>query len=150
MGVEEMGMVEQVNVSASSSVPSTTNRSIGRHEEAVRAQAANKKEPSVAPDKPKIAMSQVAVEAAQEKQQSIDSLHQTASELREAISTLNAALEKTPTKAIITKDEDLNRFIVRIADQKSGEVVRESPSEALLKFARNLQELKGLIFDASL
>ena len=151
MGVEEMGMVEQVNVTSSSSVLSTTNRSIGRHEEAVRAQAANKKEPSVvAPDKPKIAMSQVAGEAALEKQQSIDSLHQTASELREAISTLNAALEKTPTKAIITKDEDLNRFIVRIADQKSGEVVREIPSEALLKFARNLQELKGLIFDASL
>ena len=58
--------------------------------------------------------------------------------------TLNAALEKTKTKAIITRDEEINRFIVRIADQQSGEVVREIPNEAILKFARNLQA-KGLI-----
>lgn len=63
---------------------------------------------------------------------------------------LNDALKKTPTKAIITRDEQLNRFVVKIADASSGEVVREIPSEALLNFARNLQELKGLIFDASL
>ena len=39
---------------------------------------------------------------------------------------------------------------MRIADEVSGEVVREIPSEAILKFSRNLQELKGLIFDESL
>ena len=77
-------------------------------------------------------------------------LDEIANDLREAITALNSALAKTPTKAIITRDEELNRFIVRIADEKSGEVVREIPSEAVLKFARNLQELKGLIFDKSL
>ena len=41
----------------------------------------------------------------------------------------------------------LNRYIVKVADEKSGEVIRELPSEAILKFARNLQELKGLLFD---
>ena len=101
-------------------------------------------------EEPDVAITEVASRVASEKQHSLESLNQIATELREAISTLNAALEKSPTKAIITRDEDLNRFIVRIADQSSGEVVREIPSEAVLKFARNLQELKGLIFDKSL
>lgn len=104
----------------------------------------------VAREEPDVLITEVARRAASEKQNSLKSLNQIATELREAISTLNAALEKTPTKAIITRDEELNRFIVRIADQTSGEVVREIPSEAVLKFARNLQELKGLIFDKSL
>lgn len=95
-------------------------------------------------------ITEVAKEAATNKSDSLQSLDRTADELREAISALNAALEKSPTKALITRDEQLNRYIVRIADKASGEVVREIPSEALLKFARNLQELKGLIFDASL
>jgi len=100
--------------------------------------------------KPEVGITEVASNVESEKQDSVASLTQLTNELREAISALNAALEKTPTKAIITRDEDLNRFIVKIADQTSGEVVREIPSEALLKFARNLQELKGLIFDESL
>lgn len=99
---------------------------------------------------PKVVITEVANKAASEKKHSLDSLDQIASDMREAITTLNAALEKTATRAVITKDEDLNRFVVRITDASSGEIVREIPSEALLKFARNLQELKGLIFDASL
>ncbi len=99
---------------------------------------------------PEVEIRDVANRAEEEKQHSIDSLNTINSELREAIAMLNSALEKSPTTAIITRDEQLNRFIVRIADAASGEVVREIPSEALLKFARNLQELKGLIFDASL
>ena len=73
-----------------------------------------------------------------------------AEDIKDAIETLNTALEKSPTKAIISKDEQLNRFIVKIADEKSGEIVREIPSEAVLKFARNLQEIKGLLFDKAL
>jgi len=40
--------------------------------------------------------------------------------------------------------------LVTIKDKESGEVVREIPSEALLKFARNLQELRGILFDETL
>ena len=113
-------------------------------------QQATVKDEASAAKNPKIKISDVARRAASEKKESLMSLDEAANELREAISTLNTALAKTPTKAIITRDEELNRFIVRIADKSSGEVVREIPSEALLKFARNLQELKGLIFDKSL
>jgi len=40
--------------------------------------------------------------------------------------------------------------LVTIKDKESGEIVREVPPEALLKFARNLEELKGILFDETL
>ena len=75
------------------------------------------------------------------------SIEDVAQDIKEAIDTLNDTLSRSPTKAIISRDDQLNRFIVKIADEKSGEVIREIPSEAVLKFARNLQEIKGLLFD---
>jgi uncharacterized FlaG/YvyC family protein len=68
-------------------------------------------------------------------------------ELADAIQTLNDSLKRSPTKANITHDETLNRFVVRIADRESGEIVREIPSEDLLRFARHLEKLKGILFD---
>ena len=92
-------------------------------------------------------ISEVATRATSDRRQTLNSIASVAEDIREAIDILNTALAKSPTKAIISRDEQLNRFIVKIADERSGEVIREVPSEAVLKFARNLQELKGLLFD---
>ena len=89
----------------------------------------------------------VAMEAQSERASSLASIEDVADDIREAIDTLNAALAQSPTKAIISRDEQLNRFIVKIADKDSGEVIREVPNEAVQRFARNLQEIKGLLFD---
>ena len=89
----------------------------------------------------------VAEQAQQGKVNTLESISGVADDIREAIDTLNDALAKAPTKAIISRDDQLNRFIVKIADERSGEVIREIPSEAVLKFARNLREIKGLLFD---
>ena len=85
------------------------------------------------------------VELKQDK--SVAVIASVAQELDDAITVLNESLAKTPTKAMISRDETLNRFVVKIADKQSGEIVREIPSEALLKFARQLKELKGILFD---
>ena len=89
----------------------------------------------------------VAMEAQSERANSLASIEDVADDIREAIDTLNAALAQSPTKAIISRDNQLNRFIVKIADENSGEVIREVPNEAVQRFARNLQEIKGLLFD---
>lgn len=99
---------------------------------------------------PQAKISDMAQVAKVEQVESVDSLRKLTEEMHEAVEALNAALAKAPTRAIITHDDSLNRYIVRIADKASGEVVREIPSEAILKFARNLQELKGLMFDQHL
>jgi len=92
----------------------------------------------------------VAEQADSHRAESLQSITKVADDIEEAIDTLNDALAKAPTKAMISRDEELNRYIVRIADERSGEVIREIPSEAVLKFARNLQEIKGLLFDKAL
>lgn len=85
------------------------------------------------------------VKSAQEK--SFTLLKDLDEKLADAIQTLNDSLARSPTKANISHDDDLNRYVVRIADKESGEVVREIPSEDLLRFARHLEKLKGILFD---
>jgi len=81
------------------------------------------------------------------QEKSVEHLNGLDAQLAEAIKTLNDSLSRTPTKANISHDDVLNRFIVRIADKESGDIVREIPSEDLLNFARHLERLKGILFD---
>ena len=99
---------------------------------------------------PGISAAQVAAEVKEDKLRSIGALRSVTDSIQEAVEVLNEALSKKLTSASIRRDEDLNRYLVTIKDKSSGEVVREIPAEALLKFARNLEELKGVLFDETL
>lgn len=142
-------MTENISLSATT-VTQTLDPVISNSQSASQGKVERADKPIPRQAAPDVAITEVASEAALGKKESLDSINEITTELRDAISTLNAALEKTKTRALITRDEEINRFIVRIADEDSGEIVREIPSEAILKFSRNLQELKGLIFDESL
>lgn len=89
----------------------------------------------------------VAAEASEDKRQSLSALETVAESISVAVEVLNQSLTLKNTSAVIRRDEQLNRYLVTIKDKHSGEVVREIPDEALLKFARNLQELRGILFD---
>lgn len=43
-------------------------------------------------------------------------------------------------------DEDSQRIVVTVLDSKSGEVIRQIPSEEVLAVARSLEQGQGLIF----
>ena len=92
-------------------------------------------------------ISSVAGRAQTDRTEAVESIEGVTREIDEALDALNKSLSFAPTKAIITRDEELNRFIVKIADKESGEIIREIPSEAVLKFARNLREIKGFFID---
>ena len=96
---------------------------------------------------PKTSVTSVAAEAEQEKLRSLSTLQSVNESIDDAVEVLNQALSLRNTSASITRDEELNRYLVTIKDKESGEVVREIPDEALIKFARNLQELRGILFD---
>jgi len=102
------------------------------------------------PREPQLSVREVAAEAAEGKSNSLKTLESVSASIDEAVEVLNEALSRKHTSAVIRRDEQLNRFLVTIKDKESGEVVREIPSEALLKFARNLQELRGILFDETL
>ena len=89
----------------------------------------------------------VAAEAEEGKLKSLSALQSVAESIDDAVKVLNQALSLKNTAAVIRRDEELNRYLVTIKDKESGEIVREIPDEALLKFARNLQELRGILFD---
>lgn len=99
---------------------------------------------------PQRSITELATAAAEGKVNSLNTLQSVSASIDEAVQVLNETLSRRHTSAVITRDEQLNRFLVTIKDKESGEVVREIPSEALLKFARNLQELRGILFDETL
>jgi flagellar protein FlaG len=119
--------------------------------ESAEAKSARAAKAEVTVDTPlRESITNLAAKADNDKARTLRSISSVAEDIEEAIDTLNTALAQSPTKAIISRDEQLNRYIVKIADERSGEVIREIPSEAVLKFARNLQEIKGLLFDKAL
>lgn len=102
------------------------------------------------PTIPTVSVVEVAAEAAEGKVASLNTLASVTESIDDAVEVLNDALSRKHTSAQIRKDDQLNRFLITIKDKDSGEVVREIPAEALLKFARNLEELKGILFDETL
>lgn len=64
-----------------------------------------------------------------------------------AIQTLNERMTKGPKKLSFSVDEVSNRYLVVVTDQRSGEVVRQVPAEAVLRVAHNIETLKGVLFD---
>ena len=99
---------------------------------------------------PDVSIRELAADVAKEKALSIKQLESVTESIQDAVALLNEALSRKSTSALIRHDKQLNRFFVTITDRESGEIVREIPSEALLKFARNLEELRGLLFDKSM
>lgn len=138
------------SITSASNIPANNSPSASLNGSISKASNSDRGSNVVSKSQPQAKISDMAQTARVEQVESVDSLRKLTEELHEAIAALNAALAKAPTKAIITHDDSLNRYIVRIADRASGEVVREIPSEAILKFARNLQEIKGLMFDERL
>jgi len=100
-----------------------------------------------APEAPTISVAALAAEAEEGKLKSLSALETMTESMDDAVEVLNQALSLKNTSAVIRRDEQLNRYLVTIKDKESGEVVREIPDEALLKFARNLQEMRGILFD---
>ena len=68
-------------------------------------------------------------------------------DFKKAVVEINKALEKIPTTLAFQVDETSNRFVVNVADISTGELIRQIPGDAVLRIARQLESLKGIIFD---
>lgn len=77
-------------------------------------------------------------------------LSEVSADIEEALTVLNQTLSVGPTHASISKDNELNTFVIRIFDDESGDVIREIPNEAMQRFARNLKQIQGLLFDTKM
>ena len=96
--------------------------------------------PAIAPERLKNSANNVKVETVNE----LTAQHQ---DFIKAVVEINKALQKIPTTLAFQVDGTSNRFVVNVADISTGELIRQIPGDAVLRIARQLESLKGIIFD---
>jgi flagellar protein FlaG len=75
-----------------------------------------------------------AVKKELDKKEEQEAVEEVASKLQEFVNLLDKKLQ-------FSVDEDSGRQVVRVTDQLSGDVIRQIPSEEVLRLARNLSDL---------
>jgi flagellar protein FlaG len=67
-------------------------------------------------------------------------------QLAEAIDRLNKQMEATKRGLGFTVDDRLNLTVVTVRDTNTGEVVRQIPSDVVIRVAHHMEDLKGILF----
>lgn len=67
--------------------------------------------------------------------------------VREAVKEINKELFKLQSELGFSVDKVANDIVVTVKRKESGEVVRQIPSETVLKLAHNFEKLKGVFLD---
>ncbi|MGX4676735.1 flagellar protein FlaG [SAR92 clade bacterium H246] len=96
---------------------------------------------------PSISAEDVGRAAAARKGESIQQINEAIEHLDDAIEALNAAVKKVPTSLHFSIDDASNRFVVQVTDTNTGEIIRKVPGDAILRIARQIESLKGVLFD---
>jgi len=68
-------------------------------------------------------------------------------QLADAVKNMNDFLQVTRRTLQFTMDEDTGEMVVTIKDAETEEVIRQIPPENILKLAKELGKLKGLLFE---
>lgn len=72
-------------------------------------------------------------------------LKEAISKIKEAIEVLNETLASKDRSIRFRVDETIDRSIITVVDEKTGKVVRQLPSEEMLRVAHNIESLKGIL-----
>jgi flagellar protein FlaG len=67
--------------------------------------------------------------------------------VKAAVEMLNARMKDSSRSLEFAVDEVAKRNIVRVIDKSSGDVVRQLPHEDVLRAARNIEVLRGILFE---
>ena len=68
-------------------------------------------------------------------------------DLQTAMKLLNEQMASTSRGLGFSYDSSKQSAVIKVTDLKSGEVVRQIPSEEVLRVAHKLDELKGMLFN---
>lgn len=72
---------------------------------------------------------------------------ETRRQLQEASEQLNRQMASSKRDLSFSVDDVANKIVLTVKNSQNGEVVRQIPSEAALKVAHNLANIKGLLQD---
>lgn len=68
-------------------------------------------------------------------------------ELRESVNAANSRLALNGQRMELGVDDETGSVVVRVSDSKTGEVVRQIPSEDALRITRSIDLLTGILVD---
>ncbi len=69
----------------------------------------------------------------------------TPAQVAQAVREVNASLESRSVGLQFEMDEDTDRIIVKVVDRESGEVIRQIPTEEVVRIAKVLGKAPGLL-----
>lgn len=69
--------------------------------------------------------------------------------LEEMVSDLNALVRNMHRELRFSVDEDSGETVIKVIDRETDEVVRQIPSEELMRLRKRLEEAAGVIFQDS-
>lgn len=90
--------------------------------------------------------SPVAAMAEAQKTDTVDNAKLDTEQTRKSLHEINQALSGLSVSVQFQIDPDLNDVIVKVIDKDSGEVIRQMPSEEVVRIAKAMDSLKGLLF----
>ena len=67
--------------------------------------------------------------------------------LVEISASLNEDMKIRSKNLSFSIDKDTNRMVVTVADKETGKIIKQIPSEAVLKVAHSMAALKGILYD---
>jgi flagellar protein FlaG len=67
--------------------------------------------------------------------------------LQEAVSRLNEQLKSKGRDLSFSLDERIDRTIITVKNLQTGEVVRQIPTEEVVRMAHSIEDLKGVLFN---
>ena len=68
-------------------------------------------------------------------------------QIDETVAMLNSQVEKNKFGLGFSVDKVANKNVVVVRDTSTGDIIRQLPSEAILKVAHSIESLKGVIYD---
>ena len=67
-------------------------------------------------------------------------------EVKQAVKDIQEFVSTVTTDLRFTVDKETGRTIVSVVDSKTKQIVRQIPSEEIMKIARNIDRMQGLLF----
>ena len=68
-------------------------------------------------------------------------------QLQAAVDRINQSNAASKRNVLFQVDSISGKDIVKVTSKQSGEIIRQLPSEELIKFAQNLEYVMGMLFD---
>lgn len=69
--------------------------------------------------------------------------------LEEAIQRLNEQMKQNARNLNFSIDERANRTVITVKSTETGEVIRQIPNETVLNVAHNIEQIKGMLHNAT-